>query len=231
MVRFAAPLAFVVLAACAQGAMDSSAPGGLGGASSVATGSASSGSCNDGLTVCDATCVDTASDPAHCGGCNQACGDGVACVGGQCAGGASTSTASSASMSSASASSSKAASATSSSVASSSVAASSSSGGGGNCNPLSPKPGCGAGKHCKPTENGTPLCEGPVGFGTQYSSCSSSADCADVYECVNTPFNTVYCMKWCKTDNDCGLGDFCNTLDPPLYVGATEWGVCYDGFP
>lgn len=65
----------------------------------------------------------------------------------------------------------------------------------------------------------------------QYGFCSTSADCSAAYECVNTPFMTVYCLKWCKTNLDCGGIDVCNTLNPPVYVGATEYGVCYDGNP
>jgi hypothetical protein len=50
---------------------------------------------------------------------------------------------------------------------------------------------------------------------------------------VNTPYATTYCMQWCSSDFDCpGYPfDLCNGLNPPLYVGAVEWGVCYDGFP
>ncbi|MFP6683954.1 MAG: hypothetical protein VB934_04545 [Polyangiaceae bacterium] len=67
----------------------------------------------------------------------------------------------------------------------------------------------------------------------QYGNCLSSNDCADIYECITTGFNTTYCMQWCTADKDCpGFPfDACYPLLPAVYVGATEWGVCYDGFP
>jgi hypothetical protein len=40
--------------------------------------------CQDGLTKCGSECVDLQSDPASCGACGIACGDGVACVAGVC---------------------------------------------------------------------------------------------------------------------------------------------------
>ncbi len=43
------------------------------------------GVCGTGcIDTCNAACVDTQSDPAHCGGCNHACGAGQACVEGSC---------------------------------------------------------------------------------------------------------------------------------------------------
>lgn len=38
----------------------------------------------DGLTHCDATCVDTLTDATNCGGCGTECGDGMSCQGGAC---------------------------------------------------------------------------------------------------------------------------------------------------
>ncbi len=41
--------------------------------------------CNSaGVALCGGSCVSTASDPAHCGGCNNACATGQACEGGVC---------------------------------------------------------------------------------------------------------------------------------------------------
>jgi hypothetical protein len=40
--------------------------------------------CDAGLSVCNATCVDTMSDPTNCGGCSQACDPGELCVSGAC---------------------------------------------------------------------------------------------------------------------------------------------------
>lgn len=41
-------------------------------------------SCGAGLSVCGSSCVDTGSDPAHCGGCGKACGSGLVCANGEC---------------------------------------------------------------------------------------------------------------------------------------------------
>lgn len=38
------------------------------------------------LSVCDGVCVDTSSDPSHCGGCDLPCGSGSRCVAGACVG-------------------------------------------------------------------------------------------------------------------------------------------------
>jgi stigma-specific protein Stig1 len=42
------------------------------------------GACTDGEKSCGGSCVDTGSDPDHCGSCDHACSDGAACVGGSC---------------------------------------------------------------------------------------------------------------------------------------------------
>ena len=115
---------------------------------------------------------------------------------------------------------------------SSSAVTTTTTGGGGNCNPLSPGTVCGAGMHCIPQTNGTPICQGPTGSGTQYASCTTSDTCAPIYECVFTgSFN--WCMQWCTSDFDCPgyPTDLCYALNPAVYVGAQEWGVCYDGLP
>ena len=43
--------------------------------------------CLPGQISCGGTCVSTATDVNHCGGCNLSCGQGQACVNGLCAGG------------------------------------------------------------------------------------------------------------------------------------------------
>ncbi len=40
--------------------------------------------CAPPQSICESQCVDTASDPLHCGGCNQPCGGGTECVNGAC---------------------------------------------------------------------------------------------------------------------------------------------------
>jgi hypothetical protein len=102
----------------------------------------------------------------------------------------------------------------------------------GPCDPLNPAPNCGSNSHCVPQPSGPPQCLGPLGFGTQYSTCNSSADCADIYECVQTGFLTVYCMQWCSSTSQCpGILDVCTYLNPAVYINSVQWGVCYDGFP
>ena len=44
------------------------------------------GSCAEGYSECGRRCVDTSSDPEHCGGCSVGCAPGEACVGGVCGG-------------------------------------------------------------------------------------------------------------------------------------------------
>jgi hypothetical protein len=99
------------------------------------------------------------------------------------------------------------------------------------CDPMNPGVVCGAGKHCLPAANHIGTCKGPTGNGGQYAFCNSSNTCAPAFECIQTPFLTTYCMKWCVTDANCGAGDSCYYFVTPVYVGATEYGVCYDGAP
>ncbi len=47
-------------------------------------GGRSSGGCCEGLSACDGQCVDTETDPAHCGGCGMGCSEDSACVDGAC---------------------------------------------------------------------------------------------------------------------------------------------------
>ncbi|MCX4244315.1 MXAN_6577-like cysteine-rich protein [Paraliomyxa miuraensis] len=42
------------------------------------------GACAEPLLSCAGACVDPQHDPAHCGGCDQACSDGLACIAGAC---------------------------------------------------------------------------------------------------------------------------------------------------
>ena len=42
------------------------------------------GVCGAGLTLCGQACVNTATDPANCGGCSKNCGGGATCSGGSC---------------------------------------------------------------------------------------------------------------------------------------------------
>lgn len=100
------------------------------------------------------------------------------------------------------------------------------------CNPLNPAAECGAGNHCFPTADGTTICDGPIGSGTQYSICTSDDQCAAPYACVAVTEGATsgYCLQWCVDDFDCpGFLDLCFGFDPGVFAGATEWGVCYDG--
>lgn len=59
----------------------SGAAGGSGGTTVTVT---DPDDCPPGLTLCDGACVDTSSDPAHCGGCGTICEQGASCSGGDC---------------------------------------------------------------------------------------------------------------------------------------------------
>jgi hypothetical protein len=46
---------------------------------------------------------------------------------------------------------------------------------------------------------------------------------------VGDVFASACCLRWCKTSADCGVLETCEFLATPVYVGATQYGVCYDG--
>jgi hypothetical protein len=119
---------------------------------------------------------------------------------------------------------------TSQSSSQASTSVSSSSGGPVVCDPTNPGPGCGANMHCVPTEVGDPVCEAPVGAGGPYAACATRAECGAALECVNDGTDTC-CMTWCSSDGDCGGAETCTFLNTPVYVGAVEYGVCWDGLP
>lgn len=56
----------------------------LGHAPEVASKKRKKKKCKGGATRCGKACVDSQSDPAHCGGCNQACTAGASCRNGSC---------------------------------------------------------------------------------------------------------------------------------------------------
>ncbi len=102
---------------------------------------------------------------------------------------------------------------------------------GANCDPENPGAVCLATEHCFPSPDGVPVCLGPVGAGTAYSACATASDCGPPYECVDTGdiFLSPCCLKWCNAAADCPGGSTCEFLNPAVYVGAVEYGVCYDG--
>lgn len=90
-------LLFALLCACssATGTTSEDGTGEAGSATAAATGEPTSTAtssddptgadgCAAPLAVCGDACVDLAHDPAHCGGCDQPCDPGLACVAGQC---------------------------------------------------------------------------------------------------------------------------------------------------
>ncbi|MSP25868.1 MAG: hypothetical protein EXR75_12050 [Myxococcales bacterium] len=213
----------------ASGAM---AQSGQGGFSSAST--SGGGTCAAGQMQCKGACIDPLSTWLHCGGCDQQCPADYACVQGQCQSGGSNGAQTGSGTSVASSGPSTSVSASTSVASSTNVATAASSTGSGmmNCDPLNPGIGCGSGFHCVPQQSGMPLCAGPTGLGGQYDSCASSAQCGPPFECVQTPYLTVYCMKWCKSDFDCiGALDACTYFSPGLYIGGVQYGVCYDGYP
>ncbi|AUX39413.1 hypothetical protein SOCE26_008040 [Sorangium cellulosum] len=56
-------------------------------AASCAQGGNSIADCDDGYSLCGGTCIDTQTDPEHCGDCNLVCDDGARCAAGRCVGG------------------------------------------------------------------------------------------------------------------------------------------------
>lgn len=99
------------------------------------------------------------------------------------------------------------------------------------CDPMNPGLECAATEHCFPEPDGNPICEGPVGPGGVYSSCLDATDCQAPFNCIDTGdiFLLPCCLSWCTGDADCAAGSSCYTLATPVYVGAVEYGVCYDG--
>jgi hypothetical protein len=120
--------------------------------------------------------------------------------------------------------------ATTTATTTTSVSVSSSSGGPVICDPTNPSLECGANMHCVPTPTGDPICEPPVGPGGAYAACVTRAECGAPLECVNDGSDNC-CMTWCSSNADCGGGENCTFLNTPVYVGAIEYGVCWDGLP
>ncbi len=185
--------------------------GGAGGQAGGATTSSSTSTSSSGSSggggvtcapqekLCGGICKDVTSDPNHCGGCFDACGTDELGINGQCP--------------------------------IDDSGGSGGSGGGlpGTCSPLAPEPGCGPGSRCAPQPNGSPLCVGPTGTGSQYAYCTQSGQCDATHECVDTS-NYSFCLQWCVTDMDCPNSyDLCHPLQPQVYVGSQPWGVCYNG--
>ncbi len=99
------------------------------------------------------------------------------------------------------------------------------------CDPQSPGPVCLASEHCFPQPDGNPICQGPVGGGGAYSACATPDDCQAALNCIDTGdiFASPCCLTWCTSAADCGAGSTCEYLATAVYVGAIEYGVCYDG--
>jgi len=64
------------------GAASDAAP--VGDAGNVVRGDGASGMCMRGLILCGSACVDPATDPLNCGGCEMSCGAGGSCNSGTC---------------------------------------------------------------------------------------------------------------------------------------------------
>ena len=88
---------------------------------------------------------------------------------------------------------------------------------------------CLVSEHCFPQPDGTSVCQGPVGASGAYGSCATPNDCTAETNCINTGAGNPCCLTWCTSDADCSFFETCNFLATPVYVGATEYGVCYDG--
>lgn len=100
------------------------------------------------------------------------------------------------------------------------------------CDPLNPGAECAATEHCFPQPDGNPLCAGPVGAGANYDGCLDPSECQANLNCIDVGDMVLLpcCLAWCTSVNDCPAGSTCEFLATAVYVGSTEYGVCYDGF-
>ena len=101
------------------------------------------------------------------------------------------------------------------------------------CNPQTGG-GCPGGSACRiyvetgPAGRYLTHCEGPVGFGTEFSPCASDASCAAGFACLDLGFGSE-CTRWCNytTGTGCGFGYFCtDVFTVPAIIGSRQYGVC-----
>ena len=202
--------------AAAQDLTDVGGAGGQGGESSSSSTSSSSSSgvggadgstCAPGEKICGGICKQVTTDPDHCGDCFNGCANDADCVGGLCTAGDPGGTGGSG-------------------------GGDGGCGGGGTnaiCAPLAPELVCGPASRCTPQPNGSPICVGPTGPGSQYAYCTQSGQCDATHECVATG-TYAFCLQWCTTDVDCpNWYDQCHPIEPAAYVGGQAWGVCHNG--
>jgi hypothetical protein len=96
------------------------------------------------------------------------------------------------------------------------------------CDPTNPQPICGTDSHCIPQPDTTSVCSFPAGAGTSGAFCSTDADCAGPLACVGSG-STFACQAWCAYSpitNTCPGIQTCTELNPAVYTGSSEWGVC-----
>ena len=100
-----------------------------------------------------------------------------------------------------------------------------------NCNPTT-NSGCISGTGCTFGQEPSgqmrffTACRG-IGSGTQGAACTTNADCAATYGCINT--GTKQCMKYCTVGSTCAGGAACspitiNMLD--IIIGGVQYGIC-----
>lgn len=99
---------------------------------------------------------------------------------------------------------------------------------GGFCSPVTPAPLCGANTHCTPVPTGAAFCSGPAGAGSQGSACGSDASCLPAFACINAGGPSNVCLRWCVVGmvGACTPPTTCIDLVPPVYSGATRYGLC-----
>jgi hypothetical protein len=89
--------------------------------------------------------------------------------------------------------------------------------------------GCGIGQEPGGQMRLLTMC-GEVGGGLQGVACTTNADCAATYTCINTG-QTTECLKWCKIGGAaCPGGLTCVevTIDSvPIEIGNQQYGVCF----
>ena len=94
------------------------------------------------------------------------------------------------------------------------------------CSPLDPTAVCGANSHCLPTQEAKSLCSYPAGTGTSGAACGAFADCAGPLACIDVGMSSQ-CRQWCqRPSGSCTIGQTCQSLAQPLFIGPVEWGIC-----
>ena len=78
----------------------------------------------------------------------------------------------------------------------------------------------------------------PEGLGGQGGRCVDQTDCRAGFVCLDPDGFGNQCLAICRNPStvapgpsaDCGTFEDCYGFDPAISVGATRYGVCWNGF-